>query len=104
MASVAGCVEEPLPRRKITNTDCLREVDLQRLEAAIKRCDAVVAAFPRDPLPLNERFVLHSLNGDTASACDDISRAAALLRSTPRDQQDQLLRRDVELRTASCKP
>jgi hypothetical protein len=100
---LSGCVEEPLPRRKIANTDCLREVELDRIEAAIKRCDAVVAAFPADPMPLNERFILHSLNGDTASACRDITRAAALARDVPRESLDELLRKDLELRLASCK-
>ena len=103
MVPLAGCVEEPLPKRKISNNDCLREVDLEQLKAAIKRCDAVVAAFPNDPTPLNERFVLHSLSGDTSSACQDITRAAALARDIPGEKLDAMLRKDLELRTASCR-
>jgi hypothetical protein len=99
----AGCVEEPLPQRKLTRNDCLREVKVDRIKEAIKRCDAVVAAFPGDPIPLNERFVLHSLNGDHDSACKDIARAAALARDIPPEKLDSLLQEDLKLRLASCK-
>lgn len=75
---VAGCAEEPLPQRRLSATDCLREVKLDRLAQALKRCDAVVAAFPRDPLPLNERYLLHTLANDEAAACRDMARATAL--------------------------
>jgi hypothetical protein len=46
------------------NNDCLREVTLEELPAALRRCDASVQAFPTDPRPLSERSVLHSLGGD----------------------------------------
>jgi hypothetical protein len=100
---LAACAEEPLPRRELTVSDCLLEVDLDRLPKAIKRCDRVVAAFPDDPGPLNDRYVLHSLAGDDAAACRDIARAAALARQRPADRLDPLLRRDLELRQAACR-
>ncbi|MFM7312435.1 MAG: hypothetical protein ACKO0M_04585 [Cyanobium sp.] len=76
---------------------------MERLPKALKRCDQVVAAFPRDPQPLNERFLLHTLNGDEAAACLDIRKAAILARRLPPARVDRLLRRDLELRLASCK-
>jgi hypothetical protein len=98
----AGCAEEPLPTRRLSREDCLRVVKLKRIGEAIRRCDQVVAEFPDDPLPLNERFLLHSLAGDNAAACRDIEKAAALAAKQPADRIDPLLRKDLELRQASC--
>jgi hypothetical protein len=100
---LAACAEEPLPRRELTAADCLLEVDVDRLPQALERCDRVVAAFPDDPGPLNDRYVLHSLAGNDAAACRDIARAAALARQRPADRLDPLLRRDLELRQAACR-
>ena len=63
----------------------------------------MVAAFPDNPQPLNERFLLHSLNGDEQAACRDIRQAAALAKRIPPAKLDRLLRRDLELRMASCR-
>lgn len=100
---LAACAEEPLPQRRLSADDCLTNVQLDRLPQALKRCNRVVAAFPRDPQPLNERFLLHSLNGDEVSACRDIQRAAQLARRIPPARLDRLLRRDLDLRQASCR-
>jgi len=100
---LAACAEEPLPKRELTASDCLLEVDLDRLPEAIKRCNRVVTAFPAEPGPLNDRYVLHSLAGDDPAACRDIARAAALARKRPADSLDPLLRRDLELRQAACR-
>jgi hypothetical protein len=100
---LGSCAEEPLPQRKLTQDDCLREVKLDRLKEAIERCDRVVAAYPKAPEPLNERFLLHSLAGDNASACRDIARAASLADQLPAARVDPLLRNDLTLRQASCR-
>lgn len=78
-------------------------MELRRLGEAIQRCNDVVAAFPDDPQPLNERFLLHSLAGNNAAACRDIARAADLAKKLPRDRIDPILRRDLELRQQSCR-
>lgn len=101
---LTGCAEEPLPRPKLTREDCLRGVEMKRLQSAIARCNAVVAAFPKDPFPLNERFLLHTLNQDSQAACRDIQRAHALAKETPSLATDELLRQDLKLRLASCQP
>lgn len=103
LSLLAACAEEPLPERKLTRDDCLREVKLDQLKEAIDRCDRVVAAFPKDPQPLNERFLLHSLAGDNASACRDIRQAASLAERLPHGRIDPLLRNDLTLRQASCR-
>jgi hypothetical protein len=100
---LGGCAEEALPQRRTTPDDCLRSVEVTKLDEAIKRCDRVVASFPQEPLPLNERFLLHSLKGDNRAACSDIRRADALVRRLPAQQIDRLLRNDIKLRLASCK-
>lgn len=75
---------------------------MEAIEEALRRCDRVVTTFPRDPQPLNERFLLHSLRGDVAKACRDITAASKLAAKVPADQLDPLLRQDLRLRTASC--
>lgn len=73
------------------------------LERSLRRCDQVVAAFPQDPQPLNERFLIHTLRGDTEKACQDIAAAvkrAARIRS---ERLDAVLRNDLSLRAESCR-
>ena len=99
---LVGCAEEPLPQRRLNANDCLLEVRLDRLPQALKRCNAVVAAFPKDPLPLNERYLLHTLANDEAAACRDMARASALARAIPPARLDPLLRADLQRRQADC--
>jgi hypothetical protein len=98
---ITGCAEEPLPKPNLSREDCLRGLDMKQIKAAIARCDAVVAAFPNDPFPLNERFLLHTLNQDNRAACMDILRANGLAKRSP-GGIDDLLRQDLKLRLASC--
>ncbi len=103
LALLVGCAEEPLPQRRLTVDDCLRHVELDRIKEALQRCDEVVKSFPREPQPLNERFLLHSLAGDDAAACQDIAKAKAVASKVPQNKLDRLLRNDLELRSASCR-
>ena len=98
-----GCAEEPLPQRQVRSDDCLQTVQLDQLTEQIGRCDAVVAAFPTNPSPLNDRYLLHSLAGNEAAACADIKRAAALARSKPTASLDPQLRTDLNLRQQLCR-
>lgn len=99
---LTACAEEPLPQRRISRDDCLSEVKLDQLREAIARCDKVVAAFPKDPLPLNERYLLHTLAEDDRAACRDIVKAAALARRLPPERLDAMLRSDLKRRLADC--
>lgn len=99
---LGGCAEEPLPQRPITREDCLRIVTLEDLPGALRQCDRVVAAFPKDPGPLNERFLLHTLAGNTTAACRDIARATVLATAVPKGKLDPILRQDLEVRRSSC--
>ena len=99
-----GCAEEPLPRAKPNREDCLRGLEMKKLKDTIARCDEVVATFPQDPFPLNERFLLHTLNQDSPAACRDIVRAQALAQKAKPGTVDELLKQDLKLRLASCQP
>ncbi|MFZ0408080.1 MAG: hypothetical protein WAM11_08235 [Cyanobium sp.] len=103
LALLVGCAEEPLPQRRLTVDDCLRHVELDQIKDALQRCDAVVKAYPKEPQPLNERFLLHSLAGDDAAACRDIAQAVTLAQKVPQNKLDRLLRNDLQLRSASCR-
>jgi hypothetical protein len=100
---LAACAEEPLPKQRLGRDDCLVQVKLKELKEALQRCDAVVAAFPRDPGPLNDRFLLHTLSGDGEAACRDIKLADALARKQPAGELDPLLVEELKLRVASCR-
>ena len=99
---LGGCAEQPLPERAISRDDCLRELSLDTLEQRLQDCDAVVAAFPRDPAPLNDRYLLHSLAGNDQAACADLLKAIALARSIPAEKLDEQLRIDLEVREQLC--
>lgn len=99
---LSACAEEPLPQRSLSVDDCLTNVQLDELDQAIERCNKVVTAFPNQPQPLSERFLLHWLKGDEKTACRDIRQADALARRLPQAKLDRLLRRDLDLRLASC--
>jgi hypothetical protein len=101
---LVSCAEEPLPKAKPNREDCLRGLEMKKLKDALTRCDEVVAAFPTDPFPLNERFLLHILNRDSPAACRDILRAQALALKAKPGTVDELLRQDLKLRLASCQP
>mgnify|MGYP001824229488 CR=1 FL=1 len=98
-----GCREQPLPEQGgVRRDDCLREVTLDRLEQQIGRCDEVVAAYPDDPAPRNERYLLHSLAGNDTAACKDLLEALRLAEQLPEDQLDAQLRSDLEVRRELC--
>lgn len=99
---LSGCVEEPLPQRPISREDCLQTVELENLAEALERCNRVVSAFPGDPGPLNERFLLHTLAGDTTAACRDIAEATALAAKLPKGKLDPILLQELEVRQKSC--
>ena len=99
---LAGCAEEPLPQRRLTADDCLRDVRMDDIDDAKRRCDRVVAAFPRDPEPLNDRFLLHTLDGDDEAACRDIAAAVKLAKAVPPGRLDPMLAQELKLRQTAC--
>jgi hypothetical protein len=98
----AGCAEAPLPKQGLRRDDCLRELSLANLQEHLKDCNAVVAAFPRDPAPLNDRYLLHSLAGQDQAACADLRKAIQLAGSIPESSLDGQLRTDLQVRAQLC--
>ncbi|MEB3333048.1 MAG: hypothetical protein VKI83_11220 [Synechococcaceae cyanobacterium] len=98
----SGCAEAPLPQRQLRSDDCLRGLELSRLQAQIRRCNAVVAAFPDQPGPLNDRSLLHVLAGDDRAACSDVARARRLLAGLPPGNESKALGDELQLRGSSC--
>jgi hypothetical protein len=98
-----GCAEAPLPEQGLRRDDCLRELSLENLQQRLRSCHAVVAAFPKDPAPLNDRYLLHSLAGDDRAACADLRRAVTLARAIPAAQLDDQLRIDLKVRESLCR-
>ena len=99
---LTACAEQPRPPGLISADDCLSEVRMERLKEALERCDKVVAAHPNDPLPLNERYVLHTLAEDDKAACRDLTQALALAGRIPAGRLDPILRHDLQIRRADC--
>jgi len=77
-------------------------MQLDRLDKQIRRCDQVVARFPRNPAPLNERSLLLSLAGRDKDACADIRKAITLTRGAKPGTLDQQLQIDLKLRGELC--
>lgn len=97
-----GCAEAPLPGQQLRSDDCLRGFSLERLPEQLKRCDQVVAAFPNQPGPRNDRYLLRSLAGDEAGACQDIQAARRWLQQPSDTPSDDQLASDLDRRQALC--
>jgi hypothetical protein len=99
---LTACAEESLPQRRISSDDCLSEVKMEQLKEALVSCDKVVAAYPNDPLPLNERYVLHTLAENDKAACRDLAKALELAARIPAERLDPILSHDLRIRRADC--
>ena len=100
---LVGCSEADLPQRSLQRDDCLRQVSLQDLPQAIRRCDQVVARFPQDPGPRNERSVLLALAGDDQAACREIEAASRLAQQARAGKVDPMLLSELKTRRESCR-
>jgi len=99
---LGGCSEAELPERSLQADDCLREVRLDQLQQAINRCNKVVAQFPSDPAPRNERSLLLALAGDDPAACREIEAATALAAKSKPASLDPMLLSELRVRQRSC--
>lgn len=97
-----ACSEADLPQRSVQPDDCLRDVQLEQLPQALKRCDQVVARYPQDPAPRSERALLLSLNGQDRAACREIEAAHALARQARAGSVEPLLVSELRMRRQSC--
>ena len=100
---LSSCSEAELPQRSVQRNDCLRDVNLEQLQQALSRCNQVVARYPQDPLPRNERSLLLALAGDDSGACREIEAAQALVRRFKPNSLDPLLVSELKVRQSSCR-
>ena len=100
---LSSCGDGALPERSLRRDDCLRDVNLEALPQAIRRCNQVVARYPDDPLPRNERSLLLALAGDDPGACRDIEVAQALVQRAKAGSLDPLLVSEIKVRRRSCR-
>lgn len=104
---LGGCAAPPPARQEVkgpARDDCLREIRLDGLRTALARCDAVVAAYPRDPQPRNERALLQALAGNRLAACRDSAAAEVLLRQAAAERRaDPQLVEEIRIRAAGCR-
>ncbi len=109
--ALGGCAAAEPPTTdspRLRQDDCLDEVKVDQLDEALERCDKVVNAFPLEARPLSDRFVIHTLRGEQTRACQDIDRAAELLKATSngkpaKDAEDPQLVTDIGVRQESCR-
>ncbi|MCX5931700.1 MAG: hypothetical protein NTW83_07700 [Cyanobacteria bacterium] len=109
--ALAGCAPAEPPTTeapRLRQDECLDEVKVDRLDQALERCDRVVSSYPRQARPLSDRFVIHTLRGEQGRACQDIDRAAELIKangdgSPPAEAGDPQLVTDIRVRQESCR-
>ncbi|MFM8545530.1 MAG: hypothetical protein ACKOCA_02475 [Vulcanococcus sp.] len=104
MLLLGGCISAPPEpgQRAASPGDCLRKVQIDQLEGALQRCNAVVTALPLEAQPRNDRALLYSLAGNNAAACRDSLAAAELLKRQGKTRPDQVLMEEINLRRRSC--
>ncbi|MCP9808086.1 hypothetical protein KBY58_01395 [Cyanobium sp. HWJ4-Hawea] len=101
---LTGCSEQPLPERQMRSDDCLRQLTFDQLAEQLKRCDEVVKAFPNNPGPLNDRYLLRSLiePRQNRAACQDIRRANALAKQAKAGSLGITMQNELKLRLELC--
>ena len=96
---------EPKPSSVSAETsiaDCMSDLDLNKLDQALQRCNEVVDAHADKPAALADRSLLLTLMGKTDQACADVTQAMALLRQSKRST-DPMVEHELNVRHKSCK-
>ncbi|MBC8169994.1 MAG: hypothetical protein H8E93_09720 [Synechococcus sp.] len=96
---------EPKPATVSPETsiaDCMSDLDLNKLDQALQRCNEVVDAYGDKPAALADRSLLLTLMGKTDQACADVTQAMALLRQDS-SSADPMVVHELNVRHKSCK-
>ncbi|CAI8172482.1 MAG: Uncharacterised protein [Prochlorococcus marinus str. MIT 9215] len=107
LLSSFGCTSRSAPSKQaseanISSQACLDNLDLEGLEHALKHCNKVVQQHQNNPEPLNDRSLIYTLMGQTNLACQDVSKALALLQDQGQ-AADQMVLHELNARQSSCK-
>ena len=101
-ASLVGCGDGEPTGPKLHPQDCLKAMSLATLPAAIQACDAVIQAYPRDPLPRKDRALLWSLQGEDTKACKDLEQARSLAAQQPTSAASRRMLADLMVSLRPC--
>ena len=82
--------------------DCMSDLDLNKLDKALQRCNEVVDAHGDKPAALADRSLLLTLMGKTDQACADVTQAMALLRQNKRST-DPMVVHELNVGHKSCR-
>ena len=82
--------------------DCMSDLDLNKLDQALQRCNEVVDAHGDKPAALADRSLLLTLMGKTDQACADVTQAMELLRQN-KGSTDPMVVHELNMRHKSCK-
>ena len=96
---------EPKPATispEISIADCMSDLDLNKLDKALQRCNQVVDTYGDKPAALADRSLLLTLMGKTDQACADVTQAMALLRQNS-SSTDPMVVHELKVRHKSCK-
>jgi hypothetical protein len=107
MITIQACGNADNPRAvtpdsELKASSCLEDLNLQKLGRALEHCNAVVMSHTGNPVPLIDRSLLLTLMGRDDAACDDVTKAASLLKQGDRST-DRLLEHELEVRQQSCR-
>ena len=91
-----------IPKAELTAQACLEELDLNKLDQALNRCNQVVQAHRSDPAPLTDRSLLHTLLGQLDQACLDVNQALVLVKRQGK-AADPMISHELKVRQESCK-
>ena len=90
------------PNPQVKTSSCLENLNLERLDKALKQCNAAVASHPDNPVPLTDRSLIQTLMGRDDEACADVIQAISMLNGR-NQSRDPLLKHELEVRQQSCK-
>ena len=96
---------EPKPATVSPETsiaDCMSDLDLNKLDQALQRCNEVVDAYGDKPAAFADRSLLLTMMGKTDQACADVTQGLALLRKGSRTAEPMGVH-ELKVRHKSCK-
>lgn len=91
-----------IPKAELTVQACLEELDLNKLDQALERCNQVVQEHRTNPAPLTDRSLLHTLLGQLDQACLDVDQALVLVKRQGK-AADPMISHELMVRQKSCK-
>ncbi|MGC6482933.1 MAG: hypothetical protein ACON4T_05150 [Synechococcus sp.] len=107
LLTAVGCRSHSAPtsassKAALTPQACLEQLDLNKLDQALQRCDQIVAEHENDPAPLTDRSFLHTLLGQLDQACLDVKQGLRLVERQGSDA-DPMIKHELTVRQDICK-